>query len=237
MKSIRQLFALIIIAVSPAAAFGDIVGNVDGVFKDAALLGWICDRYSTASIDYEIYVGGPRGTANAQLLTPRETALEISEPAVDEACGHAGSRASHRFLHIFTEAQKWEHQGKSIYVHGVRGGVVDNQAIPNYSTITVPAPASGGGSTDDTANGTWNFGANVTIDTITLWASSEDTNPLYFKRSDGVSCYIPPGETTLQSLILTLYSSGELADIHCHAEAEVRAGGLSAHKLHRIIAK
>jgi hypothetical protein len=70
-----------------------------------------------------------------------------------------------------------------------------------------------------------------------LWQESE-ANPLYFKRSDNVWCYVPAGEPTLQSLILTLYSSGNKADIHCRAQPDALMNGVGpAHKLHRVIAK
>ncbi|MCM0147189.1 hypothetical protein KCN56_01225 [Photobacterium galatheae] len=83
----------------------------------------------------------------------------------------------------------------------------------------------------------WTFGQNVTISSVTLWEGS-GVNPLYFKRSDNVWCYVPAEEKNLHSLILTLYASGKTADIHCHDQAENKMGGIeSAHKLHRIIAK
>lgn len=82
----------------------------------------------------------------------------------------------------------------------------------------------------------WSLGENVKISSIMLWENS-GANPLYFKRSDNVWCYVPANENSLQSLILTLYASGRKAEIHCHDNAENKMGGVQpAHKLHRIIA-
>ncbi|MGR5361327.1 hypothetical protein ACPV54_10730 [Vibrio mediterranei] len=82
----------------------------------------------------------------------------------------------------------------------------------------------------------WNHGPNVTIKAVTLWEGHE--NPLYFQRSDNVWCYVSANEKRVQSLILTLYASEKIADVHCHDQAEIKMGGMpGAHKLHRIIAK
>jgi hypothetical protein len=83
----------------------------------------------------------------------------------------------------------------------------------------------------------WTGAGNTKVIAVALWESST-TNPLYFKRADNVWCYVPASEKTLHSLILTLYVSGKLADIHCYDLAETQMGGMDpAHKLHRIIAK
>ncbi|ASU24199.1 hypothetical protein CCZ37_17150 [Vibrio qinghaiensis] len=83
----------------------------------------------------------------------------------------------------------------------------------------------------------WTFGQNVTITAVTLWEGS-GINPLYFKRSDNVWCYVSADEKNVHSLILTLYASGKTADIHCYDQAENKMGGIeAAHKMHRIIAK
>ncbi|MGI0116198.1 hypothetical protein [Zooshikella sp. RANM57] len=83
----------------------------------------------------------------------------------------------------------------------------------------------------------WTFGNNVTITNVILW-EDDNHNPLYFKRSDNVMCYVPADQKSIRSLILTVYASGRRADIHCYDNAEAIMGGIeSAHKLHRIIAK
>ena len=81
----------------------------------------------------------------------------------------------------------------------------------------------------------WSFASKTKITAIAIWENSE-VNPLYFKRSDKVWCYVSAKDKNLHSLILTLYATGKTADIHCHNKAERRMGGISvAHKLHRII--
>lgn len=87
------------------------------------------------------------------------------------------------------------------------------------------------------ADSIWTFGSDVKIVSITQWESSK-IHPLYFKRSDGVWCYVPVSENALNPLILMLYASGRLADIHCHKTGENKMVGMPpAHKTHRIIAK
>ncbi|USH03732.1 hypothetical protein K6Q96_06990 [Grimontia kaedaensis] len=83
----------------------------------------------------------------------------------------------------------------------------------------------------------WTHHPNTRIKVITIWEGS-GSNPLYFQREDNVWCYVPAEEIMIHSLILTLYSSGKRADIHCYDRAETKMGGISAaHKIHRIIAK
>ena len=82
----------------------------------------------------------------------------------------------------------------------------------------------------------WNYGGELTITSVTMWENSE-VNPLYFKRSDDVWCYVPASEKLLHSLILTLYASGKTAEIHCYDLEESPLTFYPAHKLHRIIAK
>lgn len=249
MKSMRQLLVLIAIVVSPTAAFGDLVkGIIDGVYDNSYVAGWVCDRGSTDSLNFDVYVGGPIGSSGTTGLSPRGLASNRNEASVDTECGHAGTSGNHRYIYAFTEAQKQAHQGKPIYIYGIRGGL-ENRVLVNSGRHNVPAPsvAAGPGPSptptpdpepiDDITSGAWSYGANVTITSIILWQESE-VNPLYFKRSDNVLCYVPAGEPTLQSLILTLYSSGNTADIHCHAEPEeLMLGVRAAHKLHRVVAK
>jgi len=83
----------------------------------------------------------------------------------------------------------------------------------------------------------YTYGQDVKISTVIMWENAE-TNPLYFKTSSNLWCYVPAGEKNLYSLVLTLYASGKLADIHCYDSAESLMGGVEAgHKLHRILAK
>lgn len=52
------------------------------------------------------------------------------------------------------------------------------------------------------------------------------TNPLYFKQADNVWYYVPVTEKEMYSLILRLYSSGKVADIHCYDQSETKMGVL-----------
>jgi hypothetical protein len=81
----------------------------------------------------------------------------------------------------------------------------------------------------------WNYGLNVTITAITLWEGS-DVNPMYFKRSDNVWCYIPAGQKLLQANVMSMYLSGKSADIHCHDTPETpMIYDAPAYKLHRLV--
>jgi hypothetical protein len=252
MKSMKRLCVLMALSLTPVVAFGDLVlGEFRALDGGSIVSGYVCDRGSTDSLAYHIYVGGPAGVGER---IGNGTASGSSDAQVDSDCGHPGEDGSHSFLYVFSEEQKMEHQGESIYIHGIRGGI-DNRLLEGSNMYTVAAPSSDPvepdpvepdpvdpepiepDPIDDTTPGDLTLGSNVTIDRIVLWENSE-ANPLYFRRSDNVLCYVPAGQSTLQSLILTLYSSGKLSDIHCHAEEEQLMLGIRpAHKLHRIIAK
>lgn len=75
-------------------------------------------------------------------------------------------------------------------------------------------------------------GEIVSVDEIIEW---QDNSPIVFKLSSGFYCWIPNEEKAVYSLILTLYTSGKKAGIHCH-DAEENKNGYLAHRLHRIAA-
>lgn len=84
----------------------------------------------------------------------------------------------------------------------------------------------------------WVTADNQSITAIIAWENAE-TGPMHFQFSNGTWCYIPAGQKTLQSLVLTLYASGKKAEFHCYDDADSSGGGSvpAAHKLHRIIPK
>lgn len=86
----------------------------------------------------------------------------------------------------------------------------------------------------------WVVSSNVTVKEITVWEDLDTKGVMHFQLSDGRWCYVPNGQKTIQSIILTLYVSGKTLDqIHCYDNADSNAGGSvpAAHKLHRLIAK
>lgn len=111
-------------------------GTIDGVYNNATVQGWTCATGSTDSIAYHVYAGGPAGVGT---LVGSGRASLTSGSDIAAECNHSGRTGNHRFSFTFTEAQKSAHQGKRIYIHGIRGGT-DNRQLVRSGTFTVPAP-------------------------------------------------------------------------------------------------
>jgi len=80
----------------------------------------------------------------------------------------------------------------------------------------------------------WVSGTGVTIENIIVWEEAETATQMYIRTSNNIWCYLPPGQKTLQSLVLTLYTTKKPIEIHCHDAAENLQSNLPAHRLHRI---
>jgi len=80
----------------------------------------------------------------------------------------------------------------------------------------------------------WKFFPSTRILSTVQWDGA--TNPVYLEVAPSTYCYIKAEEKAMIALAMTLYLSGRKADIHCYAEIEV-TGGLSGHRVHRIIAR
>lgn len=78
----------------------------------------------------------------------------------------------------------------------------------------------------------WVYSENVSVIEITEW---QDDAPIYIKFSNGSVCYLQPTEKNLYGLILSIYSSGRKAYVHCHDQTDTY-GGVSGHRLHRVLA-
>lgn len=74
-------------------------------------------------------------------------------------------------------------------------------------------------------------GEKATIDRLYNW---QDNGVALFVTSLGHICYIPQNEDKMYSLVLSLFTSGMQASIHCH-DTEENYGGLMAHRVHRVI--
>ena len=123
--------------ITPVPGAETVKGIIDSVDDTPTVKGWVCATGSTESIAYHVYVGGPAGTGK---LVGNGTASLANERAVNDACEHPGFSGSHRFAFTFSEALRREHQGKRIYIHGIRGGT-DNRQLARSGSFTVPALA------------------------------------------------------------------------------------------------
>ena len=74
---------------------------------------------------------------------------------------------------------------------------------------------------------------NATVDRVIQW---ESDGHIMYTLSSGVNCYSTSTEKNLYSLMLSLYATKNLADIHCYAAVET-INGFEARKVHRVIAK
>lgn len=82
-----------------------------------------------------------------------------------------------------------------------------------------------------TSANAWEYFGNAKILGIVQW---QDNSPVYFEVAPGRYCFVPASEKNMIALILSLYSSGRAADIHCHPNAETFAG-IPGYRFHRII--
>ncbi len=128
---------LLLVSYFPLNTFAaQVTGIIDNVYNNSYVRGWACVTTRTASIPIHIYVGGPAG--KGQFLASY-MAIAASEKAVDNACQHPGVSGRHRFNYTFTEAQKRQHHGKKIYIHGIGSGV-SNRLLGRSGNFVVPNP-------------------------------------------------------------------------------------------------
>ncbi|WP_226469880.1 RHS repeat domain-containing protein [Luteimonas panaciterrae] len=137
-KVIALSAALFLSSTSLAGAA--VLGYIDGITQvgtDYLLGGWACDTGVNASIDVHVYVGGPAGTGTGVAIA---TANKPSETAISTRCQTTG--VSHRFSIPIPLAVRREHQGETIYVHGISRSGGSNLTIDNSGDFLVPAPVS-----------------------------------------------------------------------------------------------
>jgi hypothetical protein len=79
----------------------------------------------------------------------------------------------------------------------------------------------------------WKFYSGARIASIVQWQGS---NEVLFQVAPDAFCHVGPDDKTNIALVMTLYSSGRKADIHCFPTV-VNLGGINSYPLHRIIAR
>lgn len=79
----------------------------------------------------------------------------------------------------------------------------------------------------------WKFFQGVRISGIVQW---QGNNQVLLQVGPDEFCHVAPDDKANIALVMTLYSSGRKADIHCFPTAEI-VGGMRSYALHRIIAR
>jgi hypothetical protein len=78
----------------------------------------------------------------------------------------------------------------------------------------------------------WRFFQSVKITSMIQW---QDNSDVLIEVAPNTHCYVTANEKTLIALLTTLYTTGRKANFHCHSTA-ITTGGISAHRLHRVVA-
>jgi hypothetical protein len=79
----------------------------------------------------------------------------------------------------------------------------------------------------------WKFYQGAQISSIVQW---EGNSGILIQVAPDAFCHVKPEDKTNIALVMTLYSSGRKADIHCFPTV-VNISGINAYPLHRIIAR
>lgn len=79
----------------------------------------------------------------------------------------------------------------------------------------------------------WKFFQGAQISSIVQWQGS---NEVLLQVAPDTFCHVGPEDKANIALVMTLYSSGRRADIHCFPTV-VNLGGINSYPLHRIIAR
>lgn len=135
-----------------------VTGNIDGVTPDGVVSGWACSTSWSASINVDLYLGGPAGTGT---MIGRYLANQSSEPAVASAC-KVGS-GSYRFYIPITEAQRLQYAGKAIYVHGISPLGKSNNLLSASGNFVVPTPVPNAQFVGQSVNAAMQINASQTV--------------------------------------------------------------------------
>lgn len=115
-----------------------ITGNIDGFTADgSALLGWACATTYQASVNVQMYVGGPAGATGSALIGTYP-ANQASEAGVAAACKVDGG--SYRFAIPISNELRSQYAGRLVYVYGVSPVGGENLAVAASGRFGVPAP-------------------------------------------------------------------------------------------------
>jgi hypothetical protein len=119
-----------------AGHVGPIAGNIDGLSWNGAnwvVNGWACAQRDDASINVDLYIGGPAGVGTG---ISRTTANLASEPAVASACMASGN--AYRFSIALDAGTAAAHPGEKIYVHGIMPADGENLTIDGSGGFFLP---------------------------------------------------------------------------------------------------
>ncbi|QGX41521.1 hypothetical protein [Permianibacter aggregans] len=79
----------------------------------------------------------------------------------------------------------------------------------------------------------WIYSDAAKVTHVMQWEG--EGNPIFFTLSSGKTCYLPSADAKNYALVMTLYTTGRTANVHCYPEVYTFSGA-TAHKLHRIVA-
>ena len=118
-----------------------VIGRVDDLRLDAdggqQLIGWACSTGRDASIDVQLYAGGPAGTGT---WIGSYTANQPSEPAIASTCQAYGT--AYRFVIPITAQIKQAYANQKLYVHGISPVGAANNLLDGSGVLTIAAPLS-----------------------------------------------------------------------------------------------
>ena len=113
-----------------------VVGFMDN-FDPATskITGWACQTGLVAPIDVQLYLGGPRGSAEGRFIK-NVVSDKSSEVAVSKTCGTQGR--NYRFEIPITDLEAKKYQTDTIYLYGISMKGTPDMELTNSGTANLP---------------------------------------------------------------------------------------------------
>ena len=122
-----------------------VIGYVDRIGSNPVTVdGWACATGHDASIEVQVFVGGPIGEGR---VVGGGRANLSSETAVAQRCGTGGS--AYRFSVPVTDSQLAQNLGQPVWVHGVSPVKGANLVLENSGKLLLPTTVANAPSVDD----------------------------------------------------------------------------------------
>lgn len=117
---------------------GKVIGNIDGITNNT-ITGWACGIGVNSSISVHMYLNGPAGSGQG---IGSYTANQWSEPSISYQCYTTAS--AYRFYITLNDAFLQQHQGKTLYLHGISPTTQANDLLTGSGGFIIPvnAPAN-----------------------------------------------------------------------------------------------
>lgn len=78
----------------------------------------------------------------------------------------------------------------------------------------------------------WMYFGGARILSIVEW---QGDNPVFIQMSPESYCFIPSSEKNMIALVYSVYASSKEIDIHCSTAESTTVGGITGHRVHRIV--